>query len=78
MALTETTEQQRLREKALESEAHTLGRHEANRVRGTLTDALSTRSVQRYNMPAFESLADRDLFLTRFRSTFLEEFDRPL
>lgn len=78
MPIDTTDEKQRLAALALETEARTLGRDEGNRVRKAITDALSSRSITRYNAPAFETVGDRDVFLARFRETFMEEFGRPL
>ena len=76
--LANVDEKERLREKALEAEAIDLGREQAQGVRKQLISGLSARSVDRYNLPTFKSMADRDLFVTRFRSAFEREFQRSL
>ncbi len=62
----------------METEAVELGRKEVGAVSQHLIDALSVRSVSRYQAPEFKSMADRDLFVVRFRSAFETEFKRPL
>ena len=71
-------EKERLREKALETEAITLGRKMGFDAHEKLTNELSRRSTHEYGATKFMHLADRDLFLVRARESFIAEFERPL